>query len=576
MVKEFSTIGSCSSRLLFNSSVNYNYKQFFHINESLEVVSIISLMSNPILFDETLLDSDDKFDNECAFKDLSKCFLNFLKKDKIDYLLLDTYFDVECDVIVFDENSFLSDSGRLSKTSYYKTLSGMQRISIFKDFDKFMELWTKACDSFFEFLNKNCPNTKIILNIARGACYYLDENNIKLEFDNADYIRKSNEFRDILEVYILENFDVDILPFGEDMLAFKNHFAHLHPVHYEDRYYKECTQYLNEIVGRNDNLGYDAAANAEYRKNLRDKTLFNFKIRNDWLNIGHYEGSMYDSLVKYKALEIKLNQMLDEIKFKNRYELECSIFNPTKNKNNNFEPHEDVALKVVVYGANHNIVPNVVVEFLENNNLIGLVPTNNDGIATLTKSFHETGIYNIVARVSNTEFGKAIPIFIKDFRNRATLNQWSMGDYASSIGLNSLNGINYNKCGGNISISTDFSDIGHHCLKLFKPANDAGYTFANIEIPVSKNDIGKKLTVKVKAFKNSNQMCFFNLFKTIEGKDIFVKNVEILDYNHFRADFVLDFEKISSDISHFQLRFQISSNTEDVSLFVDNLRVYID
>ena len=57
MVSEFSTMGSCASRIIFNSSVNHNYKEFFHINDSLEVVSIVSLMSNPIEYDESLLNS---------------------------------------------------------------------------------------------------------------------------------------------------------------------------------------------------------------------------------------------------------------------------------------------------------------------------------------------------------------------------------------------------------------------------------------------------------------------------------------------------------------------------------------
>ena len=103
MVSEFSTLGSCSSRVIFNSAVNNNYKDFFHINRSVEVVSLISLMSKPIPFDENLLNSHDKFDNECVSNDLSKSFLDFLKKDEIEYLVLDTYFDVECDVIAYDK-----------------------------------------------------------------------------------------------------------------------------------------------------------------------------------------------------------------------------------------------------------------------------------------------------------------------------------------------------------------------------------------------------------------------------------------------------------------------------------------
>ena len=206
------------------------------VTASIRKIRVEDLLGrDPIIFDKNLLDSDDKFDNECAYKDLSKCFLNFLKQNTIDYLLIDTYFDVECDIIVFDENSYLSDSGRISKTSFYQKLTNKKRISIFEDYDEYMKLWVDACDSFFSFLNEYCPNIKIILNNTRGACYYLDENNKKIRFDNYQYIQESNELRDILETYILENFDIDVLYSDEEFLARKNHFAHLHTVHYEEK-----------------------------------------------------------------------------------------------------------------------------------------------------------------------------------------------------------------------------------------------------------------------------------------------------------------------------------------------------
>lgn len=306
MVFEFSTMGSCASRIIFNSSVNDGYKQFFHINDSLEVVSIISLMSKPVDFDETLLNSFDEFDNECVSNDLTKNFLNFLKLNTIEYLLIDTYFDVECDVIVYDEESYLSDSGRLVRTDYHRTLYNKRRISIFDNFNEYMGLWKTSCDKFFAFLNENCPNLKVILNCSRGALYYLDENNNKVKFPNAQYIHESNKLRDILEVYILENYDVDVLPFDESTVALKNHFAHLHTVHYEDKYYKDKTNQLNNIIRRNNAWGYYSDVNMQYRKTQRDNIILKFKLNNDWLNIKYRTGNICDSLNKYNTGRIDI------------------------------------------------------------------------------------------------------------------------------------------------------------------------------------------------------------------------------------------------------------------------------
>lgn len=306
MVAEFSTLGSCASRIIFNSSVNTNYKDFFHINDSLEVVSIISLMSKPIPYDKSLLNSFDKFDNECVANDLDKSFLEFLKKNTIEYLLFDTYFDVECDVIVYDEDSYLSDSGRLVRTDYHRTLANKRRISIFNNFEEYMELWKAACDKFFGFLKENCPNIKVILNSSRGALYYLDENNEKVRFPNATYIHESNKLRDILELYILENFDVDILPFDDTTVALKNHFAHLHTVHYEDRFYFEKTDELNSIIHRNNTWNYNDDVNVQYRKIQRENLMLKFKLKNDWLNMEYREGNICDKLTKYNTGRIDL------------------------------------------------------------------------------------------------------------------------------------------------------------------------------------------------------------------------------------------------------------------------------
>lgn len=59
MVVEISTLGSCASRNIFNSQLNENYKSYFHINHSIEVVTLISLMSNPIEYDDKLINSDN-------------------------------------------------------------------------------------------------------------------------------------------------------------------------------------------------------------------------------------------------------------------------------------------------------------------------------------------------------------------------------------------------------------------------------------------------------------------------------------------------------------------------------------
>lgn len=93
MIAEFSTMGSCSSRSIFNSTINKDYKSYFNINHFIERVSIISLMSKPVDYDSDLINSDHDYDNYCVNEDLSKRYMDFIKNENYDYILLDNYFD---------------------------------------------------------------------------------------------------------------------------------------------------------------------------------------------------------------------------------------------------------------------------------------------------------------------------------------------------------------------------------------------------------------------------------------------------------------------------------------------------
>ena len=85
MVSQFSVFGMCVSRNIFMNELNKGYKSFFNINHSIEGISIISLMSNPIEFDEALINSDDEFVNLCIKEDLSKNYINTIKTAKLDF-----------------------------------------------------------------------------------------------------------------------------------------------------------------------------------------------------------------------------------------------------------------------------------------------------------------------------------------------------------------------------------------------------------------------------------------------------------------------------------------------------------
>lgn len=276
MVKEFSIAGSCVSRVIFNSNINKDYKNFFHINYSVEGVPLISLMSNPTIVDSKLISCDNSFGMECINNDFSKKFLDFLKKDKLDYLIIDNYWDSKSNIIYLDSNQYIVDSQFLKKTKIYNYLSKNKRLSIQSHFNEYFSLYKNACKLFFEFVEANCLNLKIILNCGRHVYKYYSGNNLVVD-ENLKKLTKFNCYWDILDKYILENFDVEVLPFDKTTLAYKSHLFNLHSTHYEPKYYLDKTNQLNDIIKRNETFEFNNKFNREIRNLKRKNLIFQFK-----------------------------------------------------------------------------------------------------------------------------------------------------------------------------------------------------------------------------------------------------------------------------------------------------------
>ena len=279
MVTEFATLGSCSSRNIFYSRINENYKSYFSINKSIEFVNMISLMSNPVEFDKESFLSESAYDGYVV-EDFEKTYLNFLKEDKIiEYLILDTFCDVEFNVLVVGENQFVTESTRLRKTELYNSVKDNDRVDIHKDFNKYFDLWKKSYDNFFKFMNENRPDINIILNCSRLVYRYLEGDKIA---ERSSFKKRSNDnkFRNILDSYILETYDVDVLPFDGSTLVDMQHIFGRHPTHYETRYYNEKSYQLNDIIYRNEALGLDNEENQNIRRLMRNNQIQKMKIIN--------------------------------------------------------------------------------------------------------------------------------------------------------------------------------------------------------------------------------------------------------------------------------------------------------
>ena len=132
---------------------------------------------------------------------------------------------------------------------------------------------------FFEFLNENCPNTRIILNPSRHVYRKLSADGHIIESDLFKReCEKFNKFRDLFDEYIIKNFDVDVLYFDEDTLARENHFWGCSSLHYTPLYFVGINNQLNSIIKRD--KSDDKIANEKLRKEKREKLLAIIEKRN--------------------------------------------------------------------------------------------------------------------------------------------------------------------------------------------------------------------------------------------------------------------------------------------------------
>ena len=292
MVTEFTVFGSCTCRDLFYSEVNKDYKKYFSIGKTGIRLSFISIMQEPIKISDELIKLYPETKRNINFatwiwNDLTKVFLKDLKENKFEYILIDTYYDVNFGIVEIDNNQFITNNLKLNKTDFFKSLKHKRFLKIDKQPQEYFELWKKNCDLFFKYLDENCPDLKVILNPARHVSQILKED---WSVEDVESFKKEaklyNPYRDLLDRYILENFDVDVLEFDENTLAYEKSPWGVSSLHYEPQYFEDMTYQLNDIIKRNQLLSENPSINQQIRKDKRERLLNKIKL-NDEIRINN-------------------------------------------------------------------------------------------------------------------------------------------------------------------------------------------------------------------------------------------------------------------------------------------------
>ena len=286
MATDFTVFGCCATRDVFNSNINYNYKDFFNIGGDAFHTSMISLMSKSFNYNSDSIKNfnetpDDVHKHRWAKRDFEKIYLKDLKKDQYEYLLLDTYFDVKHGVIQLNEyDSYITNSHFIHSSDFFKNLDDFSIITIHNNPCLFLKLWVESCNDFFNFIKNNCPSTKVILNPVRSST--MVKNSLGEVYENSSYKQFIPDrcYRSILDEYILNNFNVDVLIYG-DFLLNENYFFGPADMHYTYAYFEEITNQLNNIIHRDNTLDFSTIHKIKNLKKNVSISKFNRDIAKD-------------------------------------------------------------------------------------------------------------------------------------------------------------------------------------------------------------------------------------------------------------------------------------------------------
>ena len=274
----FSCLGCCPTRDIFNSTINPNYKIYFKLISEAYHQSFISLMSKPFVVNEEEVTVDGKthFWADKTIADFKRTYLDDLIKTPPEYLIFDVYADVEYGVLEINDTFVTNTPVNLQQTDFYKNLKKINKLSIFNNTLKYLKIWKKSFDKFYNFMNDYCPSTKLILNPilydVDGNCFLLKENKIDTNINFKNLANKFNPYYKLLQKYICENYDLNVL-LHDNYLHFDSHLWGFSPGHFEQKYYEEITFRLNSLINIYESYSHELTA--DIRKNDKEKYLSN-------------------------------------------------------------------------------------------------------------------------------------------------------------------------------------------------------------------------------------------------------------------------------------------------------------
>lgn len=331
MRKHIAIFGSCISRDPFRTDFNKYWHSRFEIDIDYQRNSLISVLNQKINVNRTLLriypySANNRFRTRNLVKDFKKTFLKELKKQQVEYLIMDMYFETLMGIRMYGDGIITNNFLDLPETRFYKKAIKNNELGEVMSMQtnpvEYFNLWKTACDKFFKYLDTHCPNTKVILNETHLVDKFITNGNTIETFEEDTKIIKQI-YPNIkkMENYVKDNYDVYVIKHDSNIYGDEKHIWGKDIVHYQRKYYTDFMKKLNKVIETDQLLKYDsedATKKVCQVNEILDKNNFEIKIIGDRKYIldkinsqlNQFKQSFLDSSIDYIRFEWLVNDYL--------------------------------------------------------------------------------------------------------------------------------------------------------------------------------------------------------------------------------------------------------------------------
>lgn len=243
-IKTIDIHGSCVSRDIFN--VISDEKVEF--NKYIARQSIFSVCNEPFeQYDDNKIELTSNFQKRMLECDAKKLLFEELKNSNSEYLLIDLIDTVRFPLSKY-ENCMLTHSSEFANSG----LNNHYKFETIKPLGFSNQYWKDEFHQYIEKINEVYSEDKIIIHCAYFKNVYIDEKGQKKNFDmkqlmkNYIYNIYLNKYYNYLKLSLPKSKIIDICK-NKNYNAYSGHHFGLAPFHYEDKYYLDALNIIDQL-----------------------------------------------------------------------------------------------------------------------------------------------------------------------------------------------------------------------------------------------------------------------------------------------------------------------------------------